>query len=278
MILFGEIERIQSFPSRNYCYVEFRSVDEARRAKEGLQGRLLGDSRIQILFANSEQMPGVENPALSAQEIFLNEAPMGPAELFGPGHSFASNRFPGFLPPNVMPRPNMLIRPFAQGFDPRHRGSDFHEFGGGGIHSFSDSAINNPISSNLKRPSPSAPGIINPGLVMRPPPLRPLQTRRDEFDIREPKRSRLDGVLPSSDAHFPGRMVDVDDMSDFSGLPHLDRNLLSRRQQTPDIRGHDPSIESPGIDYCWRGIIAKGGTPVCRARCLPVGNGIEAPL
>lgn len=276
MILFGEIERIQSIPSRNYCYVEFRSVDEARRAKEGLQGRLLGDSRIQILFANSELMPGVENPPISAQEIFLNEPPMGPVELFGPGHSLPSNHFPAPLAQNVMPQPNILIRPFTQGFDPHHGGSDFHEFGGG-IRSFSDSIINNPMASNLKRLSPSAPGMINPGLVIRPP-FRPLQTGRDEFDIREPKRSRIDGFFPSSDAHFPGRIVDVDDMPDFSGLRHFDRNLIPRRQQTPDIRAHDPSRASPGIDYCWRGIIAKGGTPVCRARCLPIGNGIEAPF
>lgn len=276
MILFGEIERIQSFPSRNYCYVEFRSVDEARLAKEGLQGRLLGDNRIQILFSNSEVIPGRENPPLSAQEIFLNEPTMGPVELFGPGHSMAPNHFPGHLPPNVMPRANMLIRPFTQGFDHHHGGSDFHEFGGG-IHSFPDSIINNPPASNLKRLSPSAPGIINSGLVIHPP-FRPLQAGRDEFDIREPKRSRLDGLFPSSDAHFQGRIVDVDDMSDFSGFPHPDRNLSIHRQQTPDIRGHDLSGASPRIDYCWRGIIAKGGTPVCRARCLPIGNGIEAPF
>ncbi|KAI0508190.1 hypothetical protein KFK09_014325 [Dendrobium nobile] len=276
MILFGEIERIQSYPERNYCYVEFRSVDEARRAKEGLQGRLLGDSRIQILFSNSELIGGKDNTPFSAPEVFLNEPFFGPVELFGPGHSMASNRFPGHLTPNAIPRTNILIRPFPQGFDPQHGGSDFHEFGGG-IHSFPESIINNPMASNLKRPSPSAPGLITSGPVIRPP-FRPLQAQRDEFDIREPKRSRVDGFFPSSDAHFPGRLVDVDDMPDFSGLPHPDRNLLSHRQQTPDIRGHDPSRASPGIDYCWRGIIAKGGTPVCRARCLPIGNGIEAPF
>ena len=49
MILFGEIERIKSFPSRHYSFVEFRSVDEARRAKEGLQGRLFSDPRSEEL-------------------------------------------------------------------------------------------------------------------------------------------------------------------------------------------------------------------------------------
>ncbi|XP_020599710.1 flowering time control protein FPA [Phalaenopsis equestris] len=277
MILFGEIEKIQSIPSRNYCYVEFRSVDEARRAKEGLQGRLLGDSRIQILFANSELIPGGENAPLSAPEFFLNEPPMSPVELFGPVHPMASNRFHGHLAPNVIPRAHMSIRPFAPGFDPHLGGSDFHEFGGV-IHGFPDSIINNPMASNLKRLSPPAPSVITPGLVVHAP-LMPSQAGRDDLDVREPKRSRFDGFFPSSDAHFPGRIVDADDMPDFSGLPHSDRNLLTRNlQQTPDIRGHDPSRASPGIDFCWRGIIAKGGTPVCRARCLPIGNGIEAPF
>ncbi|KAI4371423.1 hypothetical protein MLD38_019662 [Melastoma candidum] len=57
MILFGEIEKIKTFPSRNYSFVEFRSVDEARRAKEGLQGRLFNDPRITILFSSSELAP-----------------------------------------------------------------------------------------------------------------------------------------------------------------------------------------------------------------------------
>ncbi|KAA8531428.1 hypothetical protein F0562_006219 [Nyssa sinensis] len=79
MILFGEIERIKSFPPRHYSLVEFRSVDEARRAKEGLQGRLFNDPRISIMFSSSDLVhskdypglyPGIKGPR---PDMFSNE-------------------------------------------------------------------------------------------------------------------------------------------------------------------------------------------------------------
>ncbi|KAJ3681394.1 hypothetical protein LUZ60_015883 [Juncus effusus] len=53
MIRFGEIERIKCFPLRKYAFVEFRTADEARRAKEGLHNRLFNDPKIRILFSHS---------------------------------------------------------------------------------------------------------------------------------------------------------------------------------------------------------------------------------
>lgn len=45
-------------------------------------------------------------------------------------------------------------------------------------------------------------------------------------------------------------------------LPHLDKKKL-----TPDLR------ESSSKEvWRWEGMISKGGTPVCRARCFPVGK------
>lgn len=72
MILFGEIEMIKSFPSGHYSLVVFRSIDEARRAKDGLQGRLFNDPRIQILYSNSElALPGKNNlPPFSEFKIY----------------------------------------------------------------------------------------------------------------------------------------------------------------------------------------------------------------
>ncbi|KAL2629413.1 hypothetical protein R1flu_014099 [Riccia fluitans] len=41
-----------------------------------------------------------------------------------------------------------------------------------------------------------------------------------------------------------------------------------------------PEVGVVGINEGWRwhGTIAKGGTPVCRARCLPVGKGIDVTV
>ncbi|XWS75935.1 hypothetical protein CRYUN_Cryun01aG0134300 [Craigia yunnanensis] len=51
---FGEIEKITVFPGRSYAFVRFRSVMSACRAKETLQGKLLGNPRVHICFAKSE--------------------------------------------------------------------------------------------------------------------------------------------------------------------------------------------------------------------------------
>ncbi|KAJ6802774.1 flowering time control protein FPA [Iris pallida] len=198
MILFGEIEKIKSFPERNYCFVEFRSVDEARRAKEGLQGRLFGDPRIQIMFSCSDYGAGKDGmPPL------LPGFPW-PEMLFGNA---------GLLPPPFgLPGPGMRLY-LPQGFDP-----DFGE-------------------PTWTRPSPG------PGLM---PTVRP--TWDDGFDTREPKRSRIYGISPIDDEPFHGHNV--------SG-----RGLVS-----PELR------------HIWRGVIAKGGSHVCHARCVPIGKGIDNPL
>lgn len=57
MIIFGEVETIRSFPSQEYSCVEFRSVDDARRAKEGLQSYLFDDPRISIMYSSSDVGP-----------------------------------------------------------------------------------------------------------------------------------------------------------------------------------------------------------------------------
>ncbi|PKA56255.1 Flowering time control protein FPA [Apostasia shenzhenica] len=276
MILFGEIESIKTFPFRHFCFVEFRSVDEARRAKEGLQGRLLGDSRIQILFADGDLIFGMENPQLG-QEMLFNEPSIGPVELHGPARLVGPNSFPGRLTPNDTHTPNLLMRPFAQGLEPPQGGFDLHD-SGVGMHSFPDNISNNPVASNWKRSSST--GIISSGPGIGPP-LKPAQGSWDEFDVREPKRSRIDGIYPSND-RFHREIVEGDDISGVPELPHPvprpDRILSREHHLTPDIRGHGPSHASPGVDFCWRGLIAKGGTPVCNARCVPIGNGIESPF
>jgi RNA recognition motif. (a.k.a. RRM, RBD, or RNP domain) len=103
MILFGEIERIKCFAARRYAFVEFRSTDEARRAKEGLQGRLFNDPRIRIVYSSSEsRLDFVSNGDSIA---------LGPP-AYGRGYNepeFPSWRGPG-LPPGsgILPPPSSL--------------------------------------------------------------------------------------------------------------------------------------------------------------------------
>ncbi|OVA08768.1 RNA recognition motif domain [Macleaya cordata] len=295
MILFGEIERIKSFPSRHYSFVEFRSVDEARRAKEGLQGRLFNDPRIQILFSSSGLAPGKDSPGLypgikgPRPDMFFSEPLFVPGSMdfYGQNRPMAPYNFQGPLASKGMPGPNMLMRSFGpqSGFDPLLSAAPelFNDLAGL-LNNFSD--VNNPTGPNWRRLSPSGPGMLpSPATGMRPG-IRPSGTW-DGSDVhafqRESKRSRIDGPSPIDDPSLLGRRIDnqgIGTQHDRGVLgPFANAQDLSR--QSPGVRG--PSGGTPGqvlpdSDLCWRGVIAKGGTPVCRARCVPIGKGIDSQL
>ncbi|XXG62152.1 hypothetical protein AAC387_Pa05g0575 [Persea americana] len=306
MILFGEIERIKSFPNRHYSFVEFRSVDEARRAKEGLQGRLFNDPRIQIMFSSSDFAPGKDSPTFypgirgPRPDMFFNEPPFrpGPMDLFSHTRPLPPNNFPGPLGPNAMPGPNLFMRPFGpRGFDPLIAGPEFNDLPGF-LHNFADANRENPMGANWRRQSPSASGMLpSPVQGMRPPP-RPIPGMWDGFDAsplqRESKRSRMDGPLQVDGASFHGRKMDNQGTGDTFGFgSQLDRGAVSIHghvhghiQQGPvvvrapstDRLSHAEHQAFPDNDHCWRGIIAKGGTPVCHARCIPIGKGIGSQI
>lgn len=56
------------------------------------------------------------------------------------------------------------------------------------------------------------------------------------------------------------------------GYGSLQSNIVDRKRITPDL--DQPSL----IEWKWEGTIAKGGTPVCRARCFPVGKVLDIML
>ncbi|CAN7007505.1 unnamed protein product [Brassica oleracea var. botrytis] len=228
MILFGEIERKKSYPSRHFSLVEFRSVDEARQAKEGLQGRLFKDPRITIMYSNDEIPPEQDD------------------------NSFYSGV--------KRSRPGMFItdpslKPFRGSNDRSYNVSDYNDVVG--------------MEPNWRRPSPNGSGILpspaghgilpSPGQGMRNP-MRSNPGSWEGYDPalmdRENKRTRRDG---SADGFTP---MGVDERS-------FGRGSVAAR---PPVRGYGDS------DYIWRGMIAKGGTPVCCARCVPIGKGIETKL
>lgn len=56
------------------------------------------------------------------------------------------------------------------------------------------------------------------------------------------------------------------------GSGSLPANPGEWKRLTPDL--HQPVTE----EWKWEGTIAKGGTPVCQARCFPVGKALDMPL
>ncbi|XP_061948780.1 flowering time control protein FPA-like isoform X2 [Populus nigra] len=271
MILFGEIEKIKSFPSRHYSFVEFRSVDEARRAKEGLQGRLFCDPRITITFSSSGLAPGKEDsgfyPGVKGPRLeMFNKHPFAPMDIMfdQPG---GPRNFPGPFPPSGIHRPNLPVWPFGpQGvFDPILQGGEHNDL----APSHSDRY---PASGILPSPASGS-----------RPPMRSVSSGWDVLDPsqfpRDAKRSRIDSAPSVDDDSFPARKMGDRDLG-------LDKAYgLGPRGAYPSFHGNNSLSPVGGRlkghfddDFIWRGIVAKGGMPVCHARCVPVGKGIESEI
>ncbi|XP_061344751.1 flowering time control protein FPA-like [Gastrolobium bilobum] len=277
MILFGEIERIKSFPSRHYSLVEFRSVDEARRAKEGLEGRLFNDPRITIMYSSSELVPGFYPGSKGPiPDVLPNEHPFRPLQMdvFGHNRPLVPNNFPGLLPPGGIIGTNVPMRPFGpQGLEPLISGHEFNEMGT--LHKFQDGSSKSQMGPNWKRPSPPAPGLL-PSVPNIRPPTRSNSGAWDVLDNqfqRDSKRSRTDGALLIDDARFPSRNIDDPFIDGGGSGPKSHLGPVGTR-----ITAGGPGSAQPDIDHIWRGTITKGGTPICHARCVPIGKGIGTEL
>ncbi|XP_009787474.1 flowering time control protein FPA isoform X1 [Nicotiana sylvestris] len=256
MILFGEIDGIKTFYDRNYSLVEFRSIEEAQRAKEGLQGKLFNDPRITIEYSSSGPAPGRDfleyHPSIMgpAPDFYPNENPFQPAQmgLFGHSRPMLASNVPGHLPPYGIHGPDIPARPLSmQGrFDHVISGPEFTD--SPVLRKLRDTSPHTVIGGpNWKQSSPT-PGVLSSPSGEQKPPNRSALGGWDVFDSsqlqRETKRSRIDGALPY-DSSLPPKRTDG---------------------------------RAPGHDYIWRGVIAKGGTPVCHARCVPIGERIESEI
>ncbi|GFY92778.1 RNA binding protein [Actinidia rufa] len=209
---------LKSFPSKNFSFIEFRSVDEARRAKEGLQGILFNDPRILIRSSSSELgpckdypvfLPGIKGPRT---DVFFNEPPFQSAhmDMFNHNLPMVSNARFGPELSNRTIEPNVPMRPFGpQG-----------TFG---------SQLTGPDGNNLTMHNRK---IDNGGLG-------------------------LDQLYGHGNGGVPG-----------PPQPGQKNNWFSPEVRIP-IGGTGQGHQDH--DYMWRGVIAKGGTPICRARCVPIG-------
>ncbi|KAG8481306.1 hypothetical protein CXB51_026073 [Gossypium anomalum] len=233
MILFGEIEKMKSFPSRHYAFVEFRSVEEARRAKEGLQGRLFNDPRITIMFSSSELAPGKEYGFDSGIKgprpgMLFGDHPFRPSQMdiLGQNHPLLPNTVSGSLPSSGIFGSNVPIRSFShQGsYDPLLSGQEYNDL----------SAQHN--RRRLSPPVPSAQG------------FRP-----------SPRQTPVIGGGAS------GPFVNVQGKGRVSPTPGV---------ATAGGTGLSPPDSVLHMERHY----AKGGTPVCHARCVPIGKGLETEI
>ncbi|KAK1268314.1 Flowering time control protein FPA [Acorus gramineus] len=79
--------------------------------------------------------------------------------------------------------------------------------------------------------------------------------------------------LPKGPTHLP--LAGKDDSWRF---PEGGPGLLPSKSTNWQRFASDSHQSPPNKEWKWEGTIAKGGTPVCRARCFPVGKALDAPL
>eukprot|EP00250_Pteridium_aquilinum_P004236 c14462_g1_i1 orf=152-2680(+) len=290
-ILFGEVERITTFPDRSYCFVQFRNVDEATRAKEGLQGRLLNDPRILIRFSSNEVVPkrtarpeGLYFP-LPLQRGSVAHSEMGGSRSFGafewPG-STMNTQFPnrysaaqhninmkGFVRPSGGSSAGLLAAPLVRGGMPDARlvPSDGKEF-------FAD----NRLSSGDARGRPI---LEDPGIADR------------DYMQREHKRPNLgtsgysEGYMESG-SNFDARLMEghgkawMGANDPWQPNVHTGLHMYKGAQagfekgntETPFLAGNMAREQGT----TWKGSIAKAGVFVCCVQSFPVGKGIDNSL
>ncbi|GAA0163325.1 RNA metabolism protein [Lithospermum erythrorhizon] len=236
MILFGEIEKIKTFPDRNYSFVEFRSVDEARLAKEGLQGKLFNDPRIMIDYSRSDFGPGKEvgyYPGIKGPrpDVYFGEDPFlsRQVEMLGPNHQMLQNNVPPHMHGRGTRGRDMVMRPLGPRGIPASDSSELTAFRRSpqGLHEGSDWRNSSPAGS------------------------------------RASKRSRMDSAGMDEQYGFGP-------LGNGSASGSL-ANLRGNNRLSPvEARGVTGGIrQTLSDDHIWRGLIAKGGTPVCQARCVP---------
>ncbi|KAH9301985.1 hypothetical protein KI387_013568 [Taxus chinensis] len=317
LILFGEIERIKSFPSRYYAFVEFRSVDEARHAKDGLQGRLFNDPRIQILYSNSEFVP-VDNTKDSATIMTPLRGMLPPDVLYRSSSCFGSIERLGPVDspihPNNVPGINMLACPVGPwGFPEQHTPESRIPLSiPEPFHNFSDSNINSPRSSGgWSKPL----SLIATGLRPLAPPPGTWDGCDANASQREAKRPRVNEAYPVAG---PTRKLDNDvagpqpgyygaqperTITNYMNTRNNNDIMAFRENRGSHVNGNNQVLAGPGHmqppsvlarvansggnvenygavdeDWSWQGTIAKGGTPVCHVQCISIGRGIDSKL
>ncbi|KAH7444270.1 hypothetical protein KP509_02G071600 [Ceratopteris richardii] len=269
-IFFGEVERITTFPDRSYCFVQFRNVDEATRAKEGLQGRLLNDPRILIRFASNEaaskwptKADVLHNPV---NHVGVESRTFGSCDWSGAGHSSARHPVGQINIGRNMKafsRPNGSISAGLLGAPVR------------GIISNGDDHFSN--------------GRLRPGNVVNRSPLEVSGAAEKDSSEPDPKRMKL-GVSDYLRGHFEGngkfdsRFTENYRQSCVPSNEEWHSNVGICKVLNADFQVGNSSVTSTNKvstsdnTIPWRGSLAKAGNFLCRVQSFPLGKGIDEPL
>lgn len=313
---YGEVERVKTFPGRTYAFVQFQKVEEATRAKNALDGKLFDDPRVHIRYSKSEIGP-IDSPRdapppsqrLGDRQGFSTEvsrgiAPVGGDRFGSPGRPSAnpSSRLSGGLRPEY--RPNALMAGLMDRGSSREPDSAPPGMGRRSVNHTDDMEYSRGIRPDSRSSYEDAWDLPDADIVpreskrMRVYPGGGAESPGFDnpwYEQRQQQSSDTGGYIGSGGPTYDSLRVPA--TTDYSlggrprgGLPGADNPLPIVTR--PPVGGHalapssitsafakHPVEDVKGPEgWQWHGTIAKGGTPVCRARCLPVGKGIDATV
>ncbi|BBG99859.1 RNA recognition motif-containing protein [Prunus dulcis] len=235
---FGEIEKITAFPGRSYAFVRFRSVMSACRAKDALQGKLFGNPRVHICFAKSET--GSSNSGRNLMNVPPSPHFKGNDRSGSPENFREESKF-GSLTGNPSIRSPQYFPDLDAGDSDPYSLNKKGNLWTGENNTFDQRRFGEMGSE--------------------------LGLSEDIDFLRQVNRMKNHGTCRRYS--FPSWGQEIEDrVNSGSQLA----NPVDRRRFTPE-----PDQSSFNV-WKWEGTIAKGGTPVCRARCFPVGKVLDMIL
>lgn len=315
---FGEIDQISAFPGRTYAFVRFKNIMAACKAKETLQGKLFGNPRVNISFSKNDIGPsrsgkGLMNaPSPPHSKSFGRGGPSGrfredrdfrdfiDEDLEPNDHNIRRFHRRGnswedleddfehrrFREPGQVER-NTYI---PHGSPRRERvGEAFHEMS---PQQFSRNCA--PYDDPWDLPKETMPFRAAKKLKSSPysidnelpeyPLLGPDQRQRgyprsvpDSLQPNAPERNFERG--PFAYSEMSDRSININELHGgrTEGSLHeatsiVPSNNIDRKRTAPD------SLQTLAGEWKWEGTIAKGGTPICKARCFPVGKALDMTL
>ncbi|KAL5581653.1 hypothetical protein UlMin_014095 [Ulmus minor] len=309
---FGEIEKITAFSGRSYAFVRFRSVMSACRAKDALHGKLFGNPRVHIRFAKSEtgsSSSGRSSMNAPSSPNYRLNSRQGSAERISP---FLSNLDSGESDPYSLSRNDTLWTGRNNTMGQRRFGNvgsdlrqDMYEYQNSPPRGKRDRSYEfshrSPQTSSFYEETLDMPDDVHffHGTKKQRTGYFPSEKELPEYplsDYEQEKRGfpRLLSDLPQADGFHrkfdagpygynptsiaPSHGERSNDLwkDSYDGTQmqsgSLSLNPDGRNRLTPE------SNHSSLKDWKWEGTIAKGGTPVCRARCFPVGKVLDMKL
>ncbi|KAI3459784.1 hypothetical protein Pfo_016447 [Paulownia fortunei] len=306
---FGTIQEVRFLRDRNTACIDYIRLEDAIRALKSMNGKRIGGDQIRVDFLRSqssrrEQVSDAKEGQFPSRYLApsefqwmaddsLNKYPepslagtQRQNQFLNIGSQKVDIQQKPFNDPQILIEYSSSELGHKKDFIAQHPGAKAH------FREFPFRPVQMDILG-LNRPvlpaRPPSLGLCGPHVYMRPPFLGPHSTFKPALPgpknpgyqtviggpnwsqlQRESERSRLVAAMPPERTENQGG---------------FDENYGLTSQNSGGASGSLTSVKTGGLgqlhsesNCIWRGIIAKAGTPVCHARCVPVGEGIDAHI